>query len=130
MKLLALLIPAIGTWALQSDARDRDGAVWQQPQLAKRQSTWNPPASLVKPLQEVWDRRSQSENVYAFKNYGYDIIIAAKGHDYASLHVCSTANSLQEPQLLCPMGVGGVSNCCSAHGHRAIAAEECQEMDK
>ena len=65
--------------------RDLDGAVWAklgQSTRSKRQSSWNPPSDLVKPLQEVWDHSVQTYNNgewEAFKNYGYDIIMAAEG---------------------------------------------------
>jgi hypothetical protein len=65
--------------------RDLDGAVWKnlgQSVRSKRQSSWNPPSDLVKPLQEVWDHsvKTYSNGEWdAFKNYGYDIIMAAEG---------------------------------------------------
>lgn len=65
--------------------RDLDGAVWKnlgQTVRNKRQSSWNPPSDLVKPLQEVWDHSVKTYNNgewEAFKNYGYDIIMAAEG---------------------------------------------------
>ncbi|KAK4034460.1 hypothetical protein C8A01DRAFT_18748 [Parachaetomium inaequale] len=47
----------------------------------KRQSTWNPPANLVTPLQEVWDHEMATYNdPLGFKNYGFDQIMANKGH--------------------------------------------------
>lgn len=64
---------------------DLDGDVWANLNRAvrsKRQSSWNPPSDLVKPLQEVWDHSVETYNNgqwEAFKNYGYDIIIAAEG---------------------------------------------------
>jgi hypothetical protein len=64
---------------------DLDGAVWKklgQSVRSKRQSSWNPPSDLVKPLQEVWDHSVKTYNNgewEAFKNYGYDIIVAAEG---------------------------------------------------
>jgi hypothetical protein len=64
---------------------DLDGAVWKrlgQNVRSKRQSSWNPPSNLVKPLQEVWDHSVKTYNNgewEAFKNYGYDIIMAAEG---------------------------------------------------
>lgn len=67
--------------------RDLDGATWKALNQAahaktKRQSSWDPPADLVKPLQEVWDHTVESYNNgqwESFQNYGYDIIMAAKG---------------------------------------------------
>ena len=41
---------------------------------------WNPPAGLVKPLGEVWDHMASTyPDIYGFKNYGFDQIIANKG---------------------------------------------------
>ena len=65
--------------------RDLDGAIWKnlgQSMHSKRQSSWNPPSELVKPLQEVWDHAVETYNGgqwNAFMNYGYDIIMAAEG---------------------------------------------------
>ncbi|PVH75205.1 hypothetical protein DL98DRAFT_371901, partial [Cadophora sp. DSE1049] len=50
--------------------------------VEKRQSTWAPPSNLVKPLQEVWDHEMSTYNngnALGFKNYGYDILMAANG---------------------------------------------------
>ncbi|KAH7359618.1 hypothetical protein BKA66DRAFT_562256 [Pyrenochaeta sp. MPI-SDFR-AT-0127] len=46
------------------------------------QTTWNPPSNLVTPLKQVWDHQMQTYNngnPFAFKNYGYDQVMAAKG---------------------------------------------------
>lgn len=53
--------------------------------LSSRQSDksgWNPPADLAKPLKEVWDHCEKTYNggdLYSFKNYGWDQIMATKG---------------------------------------------------
>ncbi|KAH7381923.1 hypothetical protein BKA64DRAFT_727357 [Cadophora sp. MPI-SDFR-AT-0126] len=69
-----------------SDSRDQSGDVWKNllggSGVEKRQSTWSPPSNLVKPLQEVWDHEMSTYNngnALAFKNYGYDILMAANG---------------------------------------------------
>lgn len=73
--------------ASASDSRDESGDVWktllQSSTVEKRQSTWSPPANLVKPLQEVWDHEVKTYNNgqwNAFKNYGYDILMASNGY--------------------------------------------------
>ncbi|KAL1852525.1 hypothetical protein Daus18300_012123 [Diaporthe australafricana] len=46
------------------------------------QSGWNPPADLAKPLKEVWDHCEKTYSdgdLYGFKNYGWDQIMATKG---------------------------------------------------
>ncbi|MHB9856899.1 hypothetical protein [Streptomyces sp. YIM S03343] len=41
---------------------------------------WNPPSALVKPLNEVWNHvESTYSDLYGFKNYGWDQVIANKG---------------------------------------------------
>lgn len=56
-----------------------------QTRLSSRQtntSGWNPPADLAKPLKEVWDHCEKTYNggdLYSFKNYGWDQIMATKG---------------------------------------------------
>jgi hypothetical protein len=60
---------------------DRAGDVEAVASLSKRQSTWNPPSNLVTPLQQVWDHQMSTYNdPLGFKNYGYDQIMANKGH--------------------------------------------------
>ncbi|KAM0718003.1 hypothetical protein Q7P37_006335 [Cladosporium fusiforme] len=67
--------------------RDLDGATWKALNKAahsktKRQSSWDPPSDLAKPLQEVWDHSVETYNNgqwESFENYGYDIIMAAQG---------------------------------------------------
>jgi hypothetical protein len=81
MKATAVLLATLGNVVVASDPRDLNGDVWAAP-LAKRQSTWDPPSNLVQPLQEVWDHEMSTYNngnLLGFKNYGYDIIIAAGG---------------------------------------------------
>lgn len=54
---------------------------------AKRQNGtekagWNPPSELAAPLKEVWDHVSSTYNggdIFGFKNYGWDSLIANKG---------------------------------------------------
>ncbi len=73
--------------ASASDPRDQSGDVWKSlsssSSLSKRQTTWNPPSNLVKPLQEVWDHEKatyNNGNLLGFKNYGYDILMASNGY--------------------------------------------------
>ena len=41
---------------------------------------WNPPSSLVTPLNEVWQHvESTYSNLYGFRNYGWDQVIAGRG---------------------------------------------------
>lgn len=41
---------------------------------------WNPPSNLVAPLEEVWEHtESTYSNLYGFKNYGWDQVMANKG---------------------------------------------------
>ncbi|KAK1236003.1 hypothetical protein PQX77_000772 [Marasmius sp. AFHP31] len=50
--------------------------------MEKRQTTWNPPSNLVRPLEEVWNHTMQTYNggnPLGFKNYGWDIVMANKG---------------------------------------------------
>lgn len=85
----ALALPQGNTVKAKAPAanRDLDGATWKALNNAaktktKRQSSWDPPADLVKPLQEVWDHSVETYNNgqwESFKNYGYDIIMAAEG---------------------------------------------------
>lgn len=83
----ALAHPRPSPGALQASKpnRDLDGSVWKnlgKTVQIKRQSSWNPPADLVKPLEEVWNHSVETYNNgdwEAFENYGYDIIMAAEG---------------------------------------------------
>lgn len=50
-------------------------------------SGWNPPASLVTPLNEVWAHQESTYNngnLYGFRNYGWDQVMANRG----SLNYC------------------------------------------
>lgn len=99
MKFSILLCAAATSLVLASDDRDMSGDVWASvpPIVSKRQSTWSPPAALVKPLEEVWAHETTTYGgggILVFKNYGYDIINAAKGYvslqSYRDLHIdCS-----------------------------------------
>lgn len=43
---------------------------------------WDPPSTLVKPLAEVWEHQEKTYNngnLYSFKNYGWDQLMANKG---------------------------------------------------
>lgn len=83
----ALALPRGDAGAVRSSTPnlDLDGSVWRnlgKTVRSKRQSSWNPPADLVKPLEEVWNHSVETYNNgdwEAFKNYGYDIIMAAEG---------------------------------------------------
>jgi hypothetical protein len=44
---------------------------------------WNPPANLVQPLDEVWRHQEETYNngnLYGFRNYGWDQIMANRGY--------------------------------------------------
>lgn len=93
----ALALPCGSNTITQASRPDRDldGAVWKSltsnAGRVKRQSSWDPPSELVKPLQEVWDHTVESYNNGqwdAFKNYGYDIIVAAEGYDRRNRQDC------------------------------------------
>jgi hypothetical protein len=46
-------------------------------------SAWNPPANLVTPLNEVWAHQEQTYNngnLYGFRNYGWDQLMANRGY--------------------------------------------------
>lgn len=79
-----------------SSPSDLDGSVWEgltsvkgrsanEPRRNrpfKRQSGWAPPSTLTTPLKEVWDHCEKTYNngdLYAFKNYGWDQLIANEG---------------------------------------------------
>ncbi|MET7465174.1 hypothetical protein, partial [Nonomuraea sp. NPDC005501] len=43
-------------------------------------ATWSPPANLVTPLNQVWQHvESTYSNLYGFRNYGWDQVMANKG---------------------------------------------------
>ncbi|KAL2133496.1 hypothetical protein VTI74DRAFT_2261 [Chaetomium olivicolor] len=84
-----------------SSSADLDPSVWEnllpvnRPSFlsharnrpVKRQSGWNPPSELATPLKEVWDHclNTYSDgNLFGFKNYGWDQIMATNG----SLNMC------------------------------------------
>ncbi|EGY20564.1 hypothetical protein VD0002_g8055 [Verticillium dahliae] len=80
-----------------STPSDQDGSVWQalagkdatsfaprssSNRPAKRQAGWNPPTSLATPLKQVWDHCLATYgdgDLFRFKNYGWDQLIAAQG---------------------------------------------------
>ncbi|GAA4709997.1 cellulose-binding domain-containing protein [Phytohabitans rumicis] len=46
-------------------------------------SGWNPPSNLVQPLNEVWTHQEQTYNngnLYGFRNYGWDQLLANRGY--------------------------------------------------
>lgn len=64
--------------------------------------TWNPPASLVTPLNEVWQHQESTyPNLYGFRNYGWDQIMANGG----SINYCvrwdsgATVTAAQRDQI-------------------------------
>lgn len=80
-----------------SSSSDLDPSVWQnlspvrRPSLlgrtsnrpARRQSGWSPPSKLTTPLKEVWDHCLETYsdgNLFGFKNYGWDQIMATNGY--------------------------------------------------
>lgn len=51
---------------------------------------WNPPANRVKPLAEVWNHvETTYADLYGFKNYGWDQLMATKG----TLNYCVRGDS-------------------------------------
>ncbi len=47
---------------------------------ARAADEWNPPANLVEPLGEVWNHvESTYPNLYGFRNYGWDQVMANRG---------------------------------------------------
>jgi len=113
MKLSTVLFSTACNVVLASDDRDLRGDVWAKlantPTIDKRQSTWNPPAALLKPLQEVWDHQVATYNTngggaLAFKNYGYDIINAGKG--YVSISSRSRINAWRDAAISSSVFVG------------------------
>lgn len=62
--LLAVLVAAAGAFAPRTEAAEE----------------WDPPAELVQPLDEVWKHvESTYPDLYGFRNYGWDQIMANKG---------------------------------------------------
>ena len=46
-------------------------------------ATWSPPANLVTPLNQVWQHQEQTYNngnLYGFRNYGWDQVMANRGY--------------------------------------------------
>ncbi|MFD1539372.1 hypothetical protein [Nonomuraea guangzhouensis] len=65
-------------------------------------TTWNPPANLVTPLNEVWQHvESTYPNLYGFRNYGWDQVMANRG----SINYCvrwdssATVTAAQRDQI-------------------------------
>ncbi|RHZ48401.1 uncharacterized protein CDV56_103241 [Aspergillus thermomutatus] len=57
-----------------------NATAWAEIEKRQRTSTWNPPAKLVKPLNEVWEHQmSTYSNPMGFKNLGFDHVMAARG---------------------------------------------------
>ncbi|MFC8849878.1 MULTISPECIES: cellulose binding domain-containing protein [unclassified Micromonospora] len=51
------------------------------PTTAPPSTGWNPPANLVTPLNEVWaHQESTYNNLYGFRNYGWDQVFANRGY--------------------------------------------------
>jgi hypothetical protein len=66
MALLAALVFAAGTGTARADVSVQ---------------AWNPPSNLVTPLNEVWSHvESTYPNLYGFRNYGWDQIMANRGY--------------------------------------------------
>ncbi|SEH03284.1 hypothetical protein SAMN05444920_1352 [Nonomuraea solani] len=66
------------------------------------QTGWNPPANLVTPLNQVWQHvESTYPNLYGFRNYGWDQVMANKG----SINYCvrwdtsATVTAAQRDQI-------------------------------
>jgi len=58
-------------------------------------SGWNPPAHLVTPLDQVWQHQEQTYNngnLYAFRNYGWDQVMANRGYVSYCVRWDSTAS--------------------------------------
>ncbi|KAM0230036.1 hypothetical protein ACHAPO_009589 [Fusarium lateritium] len=97
---LATFAASAAAQSFDSAKSDLDGSVWQslassidarswssvpRNRPTKRQSGWNPPSNLAKPLKEVWDHEVKTySDALGFKNYGWDQVIAGKG----KLNVC------------------------------------------
>lgn len=88
---VALALAGVSQGLDLSSPSDADGAVWDsitaRDQVSgdtasnrpvKRQSGWNPPASLVTPLRQVWDHclATYSGGLFGFRNYGWDQLMA------------------------------------------------------
>jgi hypothetical protein len=58
-------------------------------------ATWSPPANLVTPLNQVWQHQEQTYNggnLYGFRNYGWDQIMANRGYVNYCVRWDSSAN--------------------------------------
>jgi hypothetical protein len=65
---LAAVVFAMGSGTAQADP----------PPTAQ---AWNPPSNLVQPLNEVWQHQETTyPNLYGFRNYGWDQIMANRGY--------------------------------------------------
>ncbi|WP_405609113.1 hypothetical protein [Streptomyces sp. NBC_00076] len=70
---LAVLLAAPGMAASAASAAPATSA-------ARAAEDWNPPANLVQPLNEVWNHvQSTYPDLYGFRNYGWDQVMANKG---------------------------------------------------
>ncbi|RHZ52488.1 hypothetical protein CDV55_104360 [Aspergillus turcosus] len=57
-----------------------NATAWAEIEKRQSTSTWNPPAKLVKPLNEVWEHQmSTYSNAMESKNFGFDQVMAARG---------------------------------------------------
>ncbi|RAO32564.1 hypothetical protein ONO23_02982 [Micromonospora noduli] len=72
------------------------------PPTAPPSPGWNPPANLVSPLGQVWTHQEQTyNNLYGFRNYGWDQVFANRGY----LNVCvrwdssATVSAAQRDQV-------------------------------
>lgn len=58
-------------------------------------ATWSPPANLVTPLNQVWQHQEQTYhggNLYGFRNYGWDQVMANRGYINYCVRWDSSAN--------------------------------------
>ncbi|KAH7149030.1 hypothetical protein B0J13DRAFT_594863 [Dactylonectria estremocensis] len=93
---LVTLAASTAASAVSSTPSDLDGDVWaslssvkgrsvKEPRRNrpfKRAAGWSPPSDLTTPLKEVWDHCTKtynSGNIFGFKNYGWDQLIANEG---------------------------------------------------
>ncbi|MPY59544.1 hypothetical protein [Streptomyces spongiae] len=71
LSVFAALVMTAGTMSPRAEAAE------PRPQAA---AAWNPPANLVQPLDEVWRHvESTYPNLYGFRNYGWDHVMANRG---------------------------------------------------
>ncbi|MDX2532693.1 hypothetical protein [Streptomyces scabiei] len=79
--LAVLLAPGLTTPSVAQAANDR-AAVQDRAGAAvtAAAAVWNPPSNLVQPLGEVWNHvESTYGNLYGFRNYGWDQVMANRG---------------------------------------------------